>query len=235
MPAAVETRAAADSELRRAADALAAHADALPLIFARLPPEQQVLTIGALSPAWRQWAALRLDAIWADLSPSERVLAAKRAARDGNTAALEWARTAHGGVAWSLRHVDAAAGSFQALQWLRDHELPSPWDAVTWKWALSAAARGGHLESLQWVRDQQPPYPWSETACTAAASEGHLETLKWLRAQEPSCPTHTPSTKTSKRPEKKMAARNSVAVTALLLLASCMMVAAQRQYRIVEG
>jgi len=50
-----------------AAADLAAHADALSLIFVRLPPKQQVLTIGALSPAWRQWAAQRLDAIWADL------------------------------------------------------------------------------------------------------------------------------------------------------------------------
>jgi len=96
----VETRAAAgDRERHRAAGALAAHADALSLIFVQLPPKQQVLTIGALSPSWRQWAAQRLEAVWADLSPSERAPAAECAARDGNTAALHWAYTAHGGVA----------------------------------------------------------------------------------------------------------------------------------------
>jgi len=184
----VETRAAAeDSERHRAGDALAAHADALSLIFVRLPPKQQVVTIGALSPAWRQWAAQRLAAIWVARSPSGRALAAERAARDGNTAALDWARTAHGGVAWNGRHLDAAvAGSFQALQWLRDHELPRRWDNWTWKSALAQAAGGGHLATLQWLREQQ--CPWDKVACILAAQGGHLETLKWLRAQEPPCP-----------------------------------------------
>jgi len=76
----VTTRSAVEREQRRSAETLGANADALALLFLRLPPKEQVLTIGALSTAWHQWAAQRLDAFWAGLSATERALAAGRAA-----------------------------------------------------------------------------------------------------------------------------------------------------------
>ncbi|KAJ1435084.1 hypothetical protein B484DRAFT_325782 [Ochromonadaceae sp. CCMP2298] len=73
----------------------------------------------------------------------------------------------------------ARGGHVDVLQWLRSHDPPCPWDAVT----SHAAAATGHLE-LQWMRAQDPPCPWDEGACANAAAEGQLNVLKWLRAQE---------------------------------------------------
>jgi len=186
---AADTNAAAEEDERSAAE-LSLDADALSAIFLRLPPKEQVLTIGALSAAWRRWAAQRLGAYWAGILPSERALAAERAARDGNTAALDWALTAahDGGVAWSEKHVNAAAGSVRALEWLRDHHLPSSWDRIWAGRARDAALAGSHVETRKWLRAQQPPCRMPcERACEVAASGGHLETLQWLRAQHPPC------------------------------------------------
>jgi len=200
----------------RSAEALSANTDALALVFLRLPPKEQVLTVGALSTGWKQWAVQRLGTFWAGLSAKQRALAAVRAAKQGNTAALEWARTSPGGAAWGWGHIDAAGGSIQALDWLRDQGLPSDWYSSGYGWsrayiaaagcghletlkwlraqqpwdagACTAAARSGQLETLKWMRAQQPPCPWGAGACAAAACSGHLETLKWLRAQQPPCP-----------------------------------------------
>jgi len=84
----VTTRSAVEREQRRSAEGLGANADALALVFLRLPPKEQVLTVGALSTAWQQWAVQRLGTFCAGLSGKERRLAAERAAKQGNTAAL---------------------------------------------------------------------------------------------------------------------------------------------------
>jgi len=81
----VTTRSAVERQQRRSAETLGANTDALAQVFLRLPPKEQVLTVGALSTAWQQWAVQRLDAFWAGLSMEERALAAERAAKQGNT------------------------------------------------------------------------------------------------------------------------------------------------------
>jgi hypothetical protein len=184
-------------------DALAA-AGLLPLVFERLPPGEQCLTVARLGREWRAWAAARRAALhlgawcrpynthsvplwalqeaWPGLEPYGKQQVARRAARHGDAQAIEWMlATGGGGNAArdpALCSQAAAGGHLAVLQWLLQRGC---------RWGESTcieAARSGRLAVLQWAR--QHGCPWGVNTSSSAADGGHLVVLQWLRQQ--GCP-----------------------------------------------
>ncbi|KAI8470767.1 MAG: hypothetical protein J3K34DRAFT_458686 [Monoraphidium minutum] len=186
------------------------HPALLALIFERLPPVEQRVTVGRLSRAWRAWAAPRAAALrregrqevrsnaayrlplwfvqeaWDSQPRPARTRVLARAAWHGDVTALAWARSEGSDVdCWRADVCFGAAegGSIEALRWLRRQEPPCPWgDEVG-----EVAAQCGHLHVLQWLRQQEPPCPLELWTLVAAAEGGHLHVLQWLRQQAPGC------------------------------------------------
>jgi hypothetical protein len=184
--------------------------DVLALVFERLPPIEQCVTVSRVARAWRRWAAApRRDALrvewrwvrshrrqlpqwclaeaWPRLSEPQRGHAALRAAACGDVERLRWLQAQEPCCLWTLRQMCSEAarnGHLDVLRWLRAQDPPAClWDAQT-SWE---AARGGHLDVLRWLRAQDPPCPWQHQMISAAAAGGHLDVLRWLRAQDPPC------------------------------------------------
>jgi hypothetical protein len=191
-------------------------ADLAALVFERLPPAEQCVTVSRLARAWRRWAASRVEPLaallhhsvpwwsrhgrqfalqlplwcvaeaWPLLSPAQRTVAGFRAAACGDVERLRWLRAQDPPCRWDEHMCSAAAGGGH-LDALRLLQAQDP--PCPWDWqTCSAAAEGGHLDVLRWVRAQDPPCPWDFVTCSMAAEGGHLDVLRWLRAQDPPCP-----------------------------------------------
>ncbi|KAI8472352.1 MAG: hypothetical protein J3K34DRAFT_392383 [Monoraphidium minutum] len=210
----VSERAAAAAEHAAAAAATldkVSHPVVLALIFERLPPIEQCISVARLSRAWRRWAAPKAEALrrkrrargggaahhlplwcmqeaWSSLpQPVARMGVLMHAARHGDVSALAWARRACAPAAcWGPLVCSAAAsgGSLAALRWLRRQQPPCPWDDR----ACRASGVHGHVHVLQWLRQQEPPCPWDADVCRVAAVRRDVRVLQWLRQQEPPCP-----------------------------------------------
>jgi hypothetical protein len=194
-----------------AAPGAAVPADLAALVFERLPPAEQCVTVGRLAHAWRPWAASRVEPLaallqqrwpvwrrrpqlplwcvaeaWPQLSAAQRAEAGVRAAACGDVERLQWLRAQDPPCPWEEETCSEAArgGHLDVLRWLRAQDPPCPWEERT----CHAASQDGHLDVLRWLRAQDPPCPWDEDTCSAAAVGGHLDVLRWLRAQDPPCP-----------------------------------------------
>lgn len=78
---------------------------------------------------------------------------------------------------WSVRCTAAVArGSLEMLKWLRNKDMPCPYDASV----SSIVAGQGALVELRWLHSQGCPV--DGTAYAHAASSGCLHVLKWLSA-----------------------------------------------------
>jgi hypothetical protein len=182
-------------------------ADLAALVFERLPPAEQCVTVSRLARAWRRWAASRREQLaaalqrrvrpqlplwcvaeaWPQLSDKQRNEASLRAAACGDAERLQRLQAQDPPCPWDWKTCQAAAdgGHLDVLRWLRAQDPPCPWDEQT----CSVAAQGGRLDVLRWLRAQDPPCPWGEQyTCAAAAQSAHLDVLRWLRAQDPPCP-----------------------------------------------
>jgi hypothetical protein len=193
-----------------AAHAVGALPDLLALLFERLPPVEQCLTVSRLARAWRRWARPRRERLllldgWRELTVGERQLprwclaeawprmcdreratAACRAAECGDLERLRWLRAQEPPSPWSAQTCRMAAGGghLDVLRWLRAQDPPCPWDAFV----CGQAAAKGRVGVLHWLRAQIPPCPWDAFACSQAAVKGCVAGLSWLRAQDPPCP-----------------------------------------------
>lgn len=183
----------------------------LAMVFMRLPPSDQSVTVGRLSKHWQQWAA--------------EARAAQRAAIDTRLW-ISWpdAMKYPGLPQWYVREVFhtlplseqrrlvcavARTGQDEAMHWLLEQASPSSaaFDGAAAAAAAAghlgllmllhasgclcnarvceAAAGSGHLAILQWARNAN--LAWGDS-CWAAAGGGHLNVLEWACAQVPPCP-----------------------------------------------
>jgi hypothetical protein len=188
-----------DAAATHAAHAVGALPELLALVFERLPPVEQCVTVSRLARSWRRWAAPKrepLRAAWFTLPIEQRHLPQweDQCQLPQWCLAEAWPRLTEPQRASAAQRA-AASGDLDRLQWLRSQDPPCPWDYQT----CAEAAVYGHLDVLQWLRAQEPPCPWDAGACTAAACSGHLDVLQWLRAQDPPCPwSHYTCTKAAR-------------------------------------
>jgi hypothetical protein len=199
-----------DAAAAAAARSVGAAPELLALVFERLPPVEQCVTVSRLAREWRRWASSRREQLlaaiagqpladrtrqpprwcyaeaWPRLSDRQRSLAARRASACGDVERLQWLRAQAPPCPWETETCELAAehGHLDVLRWLRAQDPPCPWHELT----CCYAAAEGHLDVLRWLRAQDPPCPWAHLACCDAAANGHLDVLRWLRAQDPPCP-----------------------------------------------
>ena len=97
------------------------------------------------------------------------------------TTTLPWLKEK--GCDWNelVCHVAAKFGQLRALEWLRSHDPPCPWNAFTF---AAVAGRNGCVVLMDWLLAQG--CPWDEMACASAARNGNLIALQWLRLNQ--CP-----------------------------------------------
>jgi hypothetical protein len=165
-------------------------ADLVALVFERLPPAEQCVTVSRLARRWWRWAASRAEPLAVVLQHREP--------------AWQWRQRAPQLPLWSVAEAwpqlsaeqrtmaglrAAACGDVERLRWLRAQDPPCPWDWQT----CTAAARGGHLGLLRWLRAQDPPSPWNKADCLEAAWE-HDDVAVWIEMQASAvgwcCSTH---------------------------------------------
>ena len=181
---------------------------AMQLVFERLPQEEQVFTVSALSRDWRR----RAQPEQLRLQERRRQLESQR---QQYWHAQQYRYSAHAVPLWLVqkawpeltraKRVDlfcraARHGDVGALRWMweQDRQLRWLWeqdkrplivlDDPQRSRAYTAAAAGGHLTTLQLLWAMRHKCGLHTDVYAAAAEGGHLTVLQWLRA----CNRHTP-------------------------------------------
>ena len=173
--------------------------DAVQLVFERLPLEEQVFTVSALSGAWRRWTQPKQI----ELRERRRQLETLRPQRYYGFLCAYAVPLWLGQKMWPALTEDqhmrlfcraARHGDVRALRWMWRQQREQ---ALIWRteWfdqqrslAYMVAAAGGHLKALQLLQALRPPCSLRSCVCAAAAEGGHLTVLQWLRVQQPPCP-----------------------------------------------
>ncbi|KIZ05620.1 hypothetical protein MNEG_2342 [Monoraphidium neglectum] len=162
-----------------AAPEAVSHPEVLALILERLPDGAQLVTAGALSRGWRQWAAAR--AAGAALrrrggEPFKAIFGERLERLAAFGLPLWFARRCWPRLTAPQRLAAASRAAYhgdcEQLRWALAAGCPR--DA----YLCAAAAGGGCLEALRFLRAEG--CPWDEETGWAAAHGGHLEVLRWL-------------------------------------------------------